>query len=242
MMAFWDPTMILLLPAIALTIWAQAKVHSAYGRFSKVLNRRGLTGADVAAAILRDEDIALTNNPARIAGQTAGPAVGLESVPGHLTDHYDPRSRMLRLSDPVFNGTSVAALGIAAHEAGHAIQHAQGYAPLTVRNVVYPVCNIGTMAAWPLFIAGLLFSMPMLLKVGIVLFTLAVFFTVLTLPVEFNASSRAMRALAHGGYLTDEELGGARKVLNAAAMTYVAAAAVSIMHLVRMLILANSRR
>lgn len=239
MMPFFDPTMILLLPAIALTIWAQAKVHSAYGHYSKVLNRRGLTGADVAEAILRDEGIALTSNPEQFSGSAA---VGLEPVQGHLTDHYDPRARMLRLSEEVYHGTSVAALGIAAHEVGHAIQHARAYAPLTMRNVVYPICNVGTLAAWPLFIIGLIMSAPIFLKLGIVLFTLAVFFTVLTLPVEFNASSRAMRALAHGGYLTDEELGGARKVLNAAAMTYVAAAAVSIMHLVRMLILANSRR
>jgi len=235
----FDPTMILLLPAILLTIWAQTKVHSAYGHFSKVLNRRGLTGADVAAAILRDEGIELTNNPEQYSG---GAAVGLEPVQGHLTDHYDPRARMLRLSEEVYHGTSVAALGIAAHEVGHAIQHARLYAPLTLRNVVYPVCNIGTVAAWPLFFLGLIMSAPLPLKLGIVLFALAVFFTVLTLPVEFNASSRAMRALAHGGYLTNEELGGARKVLNAAALTYVAAAAVSIMHLVRMLILANDRR
>ena len=237
---FFDPTMILLIPAILLTIWAQAQVHSAYGRFSKVVNRRGLTGADVAEAILRDEGIALTNDPKNYGAN--GPAVGLEPVRGHLTDHYDPRARMLRLSEEVYHGTSVAALGIAAHEVGHAIQHARLYAPLTVRNIVYPACNLGTVVAWPLFIAGFIFAMPMLLKVGIVLFTLAVFFTVLTLPVEFNARSRAMRALAHGGYLTDDELGGARKVLNAAALTYVAAAAVAIMHLVRMLILANSRR
>ncbi len=238
MMPFFDPTMILLLPAILLTIWAQSQVHSAYGRFSKVLNRRGLTGAEVAEAILRDEGIALTNNP----DHHGGPAVGLEPVHGHLTDHYDPRARMLRLSEEVYHGTSVAALGIAAHEVGHAIQHARLYAPLTLRNVVYPMCNLGTVAAWPLFFIGLIMSAPILLKVGIILFALAVFFTVLTLPVEFNASSRAMRALAHGGYLTDEELSGARKVLNAAALTYVAAAAVSIMHLVRMLILANNRR
>lgn len=239
MIPFFDPTMILLLPAILLAIWAQAQVHSAYGRFSKVLNRRGLTGADVAEAILRDEGIPMTNDPNPTGGVAA---VGLEPVQGHLTDHYDPRARMLRLSEEVYHGTSVAALGIAAHEVGHAIQHARLYSPLMLRNVVYPVCNIGTLAAWPLFIGGLIFSVPMLLKVGIILFTLAVFFTVLTLPVEFNASSRAMRALAHGGYLTDEELGGARKVLNAAALTYVAAAAVAIMNLVRMLILANDRR
>ncbi len=238
LMPIWDPTFLLVIPAMLLAVWAQAKVHSSYSRYSKEMNRRGITGAEVAAAILRDEGIELTNKP----GQHSGAACGLEAIPGHLTDHYDPRSRTLRLSDEVYNGTSVAALGIAAHEVGHAIQHARLYSPLMLRNIVYPVCNAGTVAAWPLFFLGLILSMPVLLKLGIVFFALAVFFTVLTLPVEFNASSRAMRALAHGGYLTDDELQGARKVLGAAALTYVAAAAVSVMHLVRMLILANSRR
>lgn len=235
---YFDPTIILLIPAMLLALWAQAKVHSTYRRFSQVSNRRGITGAQVAAAILRDEGITLSNNPEQTA---SGPSCGLEAVPGHLSDHYDPRSRMLRLSDEVYNGTSVAALGIAAHEVGHAIQHARLYSPLMLRNIVYPVCNAGTVAAWPLFLLGLFLSIPVLLKLGIVFFALAVFFTVLTLPVEFNASSRAMRALAHGGYLSEDELGGARKVLSAAAMTYVAAAAVSVMHLVRMLLIANRR-
>ena len=238
-MSLWDPTFLLVIPAMLLAVWAQAKVHSSYRHYSQVMNRRGITGAEVAAAILRDEGIELTNHPEQFPG---GAACGLEAVPGHLTDHYDPRSRILHLSEEVYNGTSVAALGIAAHEVGHAIQHSRLYSPLMLRNIVYPVCNVGTVAAWPLFFVGLILSMPLLLKVGIVLFALAVFFTVLTLPVEFNASSRAMRALAHGGYLSDEELHGARKVLRAAALTYVAAAAVSVMHLVRMLILANDRR
>ena len=239
LMPFFDPTFILIIPAMLLAMWAQAKVHSSYRQYSQVINRRGITGAEVASAILRDEGITLANDPGHYPN---GAAVGLEAIHGHLTDHYDPRTRTLRLSDEVYNGTSVAALGIAAHEVGHAIQHARLYSPLMLRNVVYPVCNAGTVAAWPLFFAGLIFSAPMLLKVGIVLFALAVFFTVLTLPVEFNASSRAMRALAHGGYLSEDELHGARKVLSAAALTYVAAAAVSIMHLVRMLVLANQRR
>ncbi len=238
-MPLWDPTFLLVIPAMLLAVWAQAKVHSSYRHYSQMMNRRGITGAEVAAAILRDEGIELTRDPARHSG---GAACGLEAVPGHLTDHYDPRSRTLRLSDEVYNGTSVAALGIAAHEVGHAIQHARLYSPLMLRNFVYPVCNAGTVVAWPLFFIGLFLSMPVLLKLGIVLFALAVFFTVLTLPVEFNASSRAMRALAQGGYLTDEELHGARKVLGAAALTYVAAAAVSAIHLVRMLLLANNRR
>jgi hypothetical protein len=235
---FWDPTYILVLPAILLAVWAQSRVHSTYRRFAQVMNRRGITGAQVAAAILRDEGITLTDHPEQVAGAAA---CGLEAVSGHLTDHYDPRSRVLHLSDDVYHGTSVAALGIAAHEVGHAIQHARMYSPLMLRNIVYPVCNAGTVAAWPLFLLGLFLSIPVLLKLGIVFFALAVFFTVLTLPVEFNASSRAMRALAHGGYLSDEELSGARKVLGAAALTYVAAAAVSVMHLVRMLLIADRR-
>jgi len=235
---FWDPTIILLIPAIALAAWAQHKVHSTYREQAEIGNRRGLTGADVAAAILRDAGITLTNNPEQY---SEGNACALESTPGHLSDHYDPRTRTLRLSQEVYAGRSVAALGIAAHEVGHAIQHAQLYSPLVLRNVVYPVCNVGSMLAWPLLIIGLIASMPMLLKAGILLFAFSVFFTVLTLPVEFDASSRALRALAGGGYLAEDELAGARKVLNAAALTYVAAAAMAITQLIRLLVIAHAR-
>ena len=235
---FWDPTLLLVLPALALAMYAQAKVHGAYRQFSDVATRRGLSGAQVAEAILRTEGIALADRPDQFPG---GAACALEPTSGQLTDHYDPRSRTLRLSEDVYYGTSVASVGIAAHEVGHAIQHARLYTPLVLRGIVYPVCNVGTFAAWPLFIAGFIFSIPMLLKVGIVLFSVAVFFTVLTLPVEFNASSRAMRALAQGGYLDDEELAGVKTVLQAAALTYVAAAAMAILQLVRMIILANRR-
>ncbi len=238
MMPFFDPTMILVLPALALAIYAQAKVHNAYRHYAGVFTRRGMTGAEVAAEILRGEGISLTNRPGDYAG---GTACALEATPGKLTDHYDPRTRTLRLSEDVYYGKSVAAAGIAAHEVGHAIQHARSYAPLALRGIVYPVCNIGTVFAWPLFFIGFLMASPMLLKAGIVLFSLAVFFTVLTLPVEFNASSRAMKALASGGHLDDEELAGVRKVLQAAALTYVAAAAMAILQLVRMLVLANRR-
>ncbi len=234
----FDPTMLLVVPALLLAMYAQAKVHGAYRRFSEVTTRRGLTGAQVAEAILREENIALTDDPSRFPG---GSACALEPTQGHLTDHYDPRSRTLRLSEDVYYGNSVAAVGIAAHEVGHAIQHARLYSPLMLRGVVYPLCNVGTIFAWPLFFIGLIMASPMLLKAGIVLFSLAVFFTVLTLPVEFNASSRAMRALAHGGYLDDEELAGVKRVLQAAALTYVAAAAMAALQLVRMLILANRR-
>ncbi len=236
-MYFFDPTFILLLPAMAFAFWAQSKIKSTYAHFSKVGNRRGITGADVARAILRDENIALTDDPS---AYTGGPACALEATQGHLSDHYDPRTRTLRLSQDVYHGQSIAALGIAAHEVGHAIQHARLYAPLTVRNVVYPVCGLGSKLAWPLFIVGLI-AVPILLKVAVVMFTLAVFFTVLTLPVEYNASSRAIRALANGGYLDDEELAGAKKVLSAAALTYVAAAAMAIAQLLRVVLLSNSR-
>jgi Zn-dependent membrane protease YugP len=227
----------LLLPALALAIYAQSKVHNAYRRFSGVGTRRGMSGAQIAEAILRTEGIALTNNPE----QYGAAACSLEPTQGRMTDHYDPRSRTLRLSEDVYYGTSVAAAGIAAHEVGHAIQHARAYGPMALRGIVYPVCNVGTVFAWPLFFIGLIMASPLMLKAGIVLFSLAVFFTVLTLPVEFNASSRAMKALAAGGYLEDEELAGVRKVLNAAALTYVAAAAMAILHLVRMLVLADRR-
>jgi Zn-dependent membrane protease YugP len=230
--------MILLLPAVALAIYAQTKVHSAYRHYAGVGTRRGMTGAEVAQAILREEGIALTNQPEQYAG---GAACALEPVQGHLTDHYDPRSRTLRLSEDVYYGTSIAAAGIAAHEVGHAIQHARSYAPMALRGIVYPVCNIGTVLAWPLFIIGLFMASPVMLKAGILLFTFAVFFTVLTLPVEFNASSRAMKALASGNLLEREELTGVRKVLQAAALTYIAAAAMAILQLVRMIALADRR-
>lgn len=236
-MYIFGPSIVLLLPAIGFAIWAQTKIKSTYARFSKVGNRRGLTGADVAQAILRDENIVITDDPLSAPGAAA---CSLEAIPGHLTDHYDPRSRTLRLSEDVYHGQSVAALGIAAHEVGHAIQHARLYSPLMMRNVVYPVCNVGTTLAWPLLIIGMI-AFPPLLKLAVIMFTLAVFFTVLTLPVEYNASSRAMRALANGGYLDDEELDGARKVLSAAALTYVAAAAMAIVQLLRVVLLANSR-
>ena len=236
----FDPTMILLVPALLLALWAQYKVKSNYERFSQVGTRSGLTGGDVARLILRDAGIESN----RHGGFGGSHGCGIETVPGHLTDHYDPRTRMLRLSEEVCYGRSVAALGIAAHEVGHAIQHARLYAPLALRNVVYPVCSLGSTLAFPLFFIGLFIPAALgqtLMQSAILLFTLSVFFTVLTLPVEFDASRRALLALANGGYLEADELGGARKVLGAAAMTYVAAAAMAIMQLVRMVLLAQSR-
>jgi len=238
MFFLFDPTMVLVIPALILAIWAQAKVRSTYAKYARIGVRSGLTGADVARLILRDAQIALTPNPK---AYPRGAACALQAIPGEMTDHYDPRSRTLSLSEGVYNGRSIAALGVAAHEVGHAIQHAKLYAPLALRNVIYPVCGLGSTLAFPLFILGLFARVPVLMQAAIVLFSLAVFFTVLTLPVEFNASSRALKSLAHGGYLEPEELAGARKVLNAAAMTYVAAAAMAALQLLRMLLLARGR-
>ena len=236
-----DPTVILLLPVIAFAAWAQHRVKSTYARFSEVTTQSGLTGADVAQAILRDERIELTDTAEAAGGVGGATTCALEVTPGHLSDHYDPRTRTLRLSEAVYGGQSVADLGIAAHEVGHAIQHARLYSPLMMRNIVYPACNVGTVLAWPLLLIGFFMAIPPLMKLGVILFTLSVFFTVLTLPVEFNASSRALRALAGGGYLNAEELKGAREVLGAAALTYVAATAMAVVQLLRMVILANSR-
>ena len=233
-----DWTFILLVPAFILALWAQYKVKSTYERFSKVANRAGMTGADVAARILRDAGI----EPAR--GQGGPGTVGIEPVAGNLSDHYDPRSHMLRLSEGVYNGRSVAALGIAAHEVGHAIQHARAYSPLMLRNLIYPVSSIGSTLAFPLFFIGFFVHPGLgqtLMTGAIILFSVAVFFTVLTLPVELDASHRALKCLSDGRYLADDELKGARKVLTAAAMTYVASAAMAIMQLLRMILIANRR-
>ncbi len=231
---FFDPTMVLLIPAMLFAMWAQFKVKSAYAKYAQVGTRARLTGSDVARRILYDADIAEPT------GHQNANTCGIEAIGGQLSDHYDPRARMLRLSQDVYHGSSIAAVGIAAHEVGHAIQHARMYSPLMLRNVVYPVCSIGSKLAFPLFFLGL-FITPALMQIAILMFSLSVFFTVLTLPVEFNASKRALRALASGGYLAEDELAGARAVLNAAALTYVAAAAMAIMQLVRMMLIANSR-
>lgn len=226
-MFFWDSTIFLLIPALILTMYAQFKVKSTYAKYSQVRTRSGMRGADVAAAVLRDAGVSVAE---------------LTAIPGNLTDHYDPKRRALRLSEGVYYGDSVAALGVAAHEAGHAIQHSHSYAPLALRNFVYPVASIGTNLGYTLFFIGLLMSYnPMLMNIGIWLFAGAVFFSLLTLPVEFNASRRAMLALANGGYLERDELKGARAVLRAAALTYVAAAVMAVLQLLRMIMLSRRR-
>lgn len=219
-----DPTLVLVVPAFLLALWAQFKVKATFDRFAKEPAAAGLTGAEVARRLL--DASGLWDVP-------------IERVPGRLSDHYDPRSRTLRLSDAVYASGSVAALSVAAHETGHAVQHARGYLPLAFRNGLFPVAHFGSQLALPLFFAGLLLAWEPLLTLGILLFLGALAFQVVTLPVEFDASSRAMAMLARGGFLTAAELGKARRVLTAAALTYVAGVAVAVSELIRLLVLRN---
>ncbi|MEG0873896.1 MAG: zinc metallopeptidase [Clostridiales bacterium] len=223
-MMFFDPTFIILLPAIILSAWAQMRVSTTFNKYSGVMSRSGMTGAQVAQAILKKNNIL---------------DVRIEPVRGNLTDHYDPRDKVLRLSDSVYGKTSLAALGVAAHEVGHAIQHDEDYSPLRVRSALVPIVQFGNYGSWIILIVGILFSSPMLVKVGIGLFVAVVAFQLITLPVEFNASSRAMVQLETGGYLTTDEIAGSKKVLSAAAMTYVAAAIMAIAQLLRLLVIAG---
>lgn len=224
-----DSTFILIIPAFIFALWAQNRVRAAYNRYSKVYARSGLTGAQVARRLL--DNAGLKNIP-------------VEQSQGQLSDHFDPRQRVIRLSPGVYQSTSLAALGIAAHETGHAIQHDEGYFPLTFRNNIFPVANIGSRMAFPLFFIGFIFgasALQGLMDIGILLFAFAVVFQLVTLPVEFNASNRAIAILDQSGYLTQDEVGPAREVLNAAALTYIAALAVAISQLLRLLILRNRR-
>ena len=223
---YYDPTYILVLIGALLSLWASAKVKSTYSRYAKVYSRSGLTGAEAAQQILKNAGIY---------------GVRVEHISGNLTDHYDPKAKVLRLSDSVYSSRSVAAVGVAAHECGHAIQHNINYAPLNIRSAIVPVANIGSSLSWPIFLLGLILSIPALTTVGIVLFSLAVLFQLVTLPVEFNASSRALKMLESTGILSREENKGAKKVLTAAALTYVAALASSILQLLRLIILAGGR-
>lgn len=226
MFYYYDPTYFLLIPGILLALYAQFKVRSAYSQWQKVPSRTGMTGAQMARMIL---------------DANGAQNVVIEQVRGVLTDHYDPEDGVLRLSSEVYHSSSIAAIGVAAHEAGHAIQDAEDYGPLRVRSSLVPVANIGSYAAIPLFMAGMIFSWQPLIKIGIFAFALAVLFYVVTLPVEFNASSRAVKVLA-SGYLPDDEVQGVKAVLSAAAMTYVAAALQAALQLLRLILLSNSRR
>ena len=225
---FYDWTYLLLIPALLLSLWAQFRVSSTFNRFSKVRASSGMTATQMAEQLLHAEGVY---------------DVSVERTRGNLTDHYDPKNMVLRLSDSTANSTSVAALGVAAHEAGHVLQHRDGYAPLMLRTAAVPVVNIGSNLSWPLFLVGLIVSWEPLVYAGIALFALAVLFAIITLPVEFNASKRALAALEANGYLQPgEEMRGAKKVLSAAAMTYVASAFMAIMQLLRLLAIAGVRR
>lgn len=224
---FFDSTMLLLIPAIVLAVWAQFKVKSTFRKYSKIPNRSRLTGAQAARRIL--DANGLLN-------------VRVEAVSGQLTDHYHPVEKVIRLSEPIYGSNSLAALAIAAHESGHAVQDQAGYVPMTIRAKLVPAANLGSWLAFPLFFIGLLFSATVgwLMDLGIIFFVGAVLFHMVTLPVEFDASARAVRVLASGGYLADDEIKGARAVLNAAAWTYVAAAAMALVQLLRLVILRQS--
>ena len=223
-MIFWDPTMVLLIPAMILAMYAQMKVNSTYHHYSQIASQRGMTGADVARYILNKNGLY---------------DIPIERVQGQLSDHYDPRSRVVRLSQGVYDSTSIAALGVAAHEVGHAIQHDTGYMPLYIRNTIIPITQIGSYVSIPLLILGILVSSPRLVELGILLFTAIVFFQLITLPVEFNASRRAVAVLGDEAILTADELVGTKKVLSAAALTYVAAAVTAVFQLLRLLIISG---
>lgn len=216
--------LILVLPAVILTAWAQFKVHSTFKKYSGVQPSRYLKGSEAS----------------RIIQQENGIQVPIEMVQGSLSDHYDPRQNVIRLSETVYNVSSISAIGVAAHETGHALQYAEGYAPIQIRNAIVPVTRIASGLSTYLVLFGLLFFQP-LAYIGVAFFGLAVIFQLLTLPVEFNASTRAMKALREGNMLTEEELAGVRKVLTAAAMTYVASLFLSLMSFLRLLIIVSGR-
>lgn len=232
MFYYFDPLyFILVVPAVIFSLWASSKVNGTYRRYQDYKSSKNITAQDACRQVLDENGL---HN------------VQIERIAGNLTDHYDPRTNTIRLSDSVYGSTSVAAIGVACHEAGHAIQHATGYAPLKLRNAIIPITNIGSRLAVPLIMAGLFFTWGgnnwlWLAYVGLAGFFLAVLFQLFTLPTEFDASKRAMLALEHGNYLNAEELDGSRKVLNAAAMTYVAALAVSIMQFLRLFIMVAGR-
>lgn len=227
---YWDPTYILVVIGAVICMIASARVKGTFNKYSQLRSMSGLNGAQVAQRVL----------------QAAGIYdVQVRHVSGSLTDHYDPRTKTVNLSDPVYNATSVAALGVAAHECGHAIQHAKSYAPLSIRSALVPIANFGSMLAWPVILIGLLFntrSSGLIIDIGILLFSAAVLFQLVTLPVEFDASRRALVMLRTQGILADDELRYTRRVLKSAALTYVASAAAAILQLLRIILITNGRR
>lgn len=226
---YYDWTVLILLPGMLFAFWAQMKVSSTFDRYSKKVSRTGRTGAEAASQLLRANGVY---------------DVRVERVRGDLTDHYDPRTRTLRLSESVHDSRSIAAIGVACHEAGHALQHAERYSFLQLRMSMIPVCRIGSGLAMPLFLVGLLIGELgyVFMVAGILCFSLAALFQLITLPVEFNASARALAGMQENRLLGEEEIGGARRVLSAAAMTYVAALASSLLSLLRLMLIANNRR
>ena len=234
---FWgDTTILVLIPAMIFAFWAQMRVNSTFKKYAKVPSRRGLTGAEAARRVLDANGLR---------------HVTVERVHGHLTDHFDPKAGVIRLSDATYASTSVAAIGVAAHEAGHAVQHAEGYVPIKVRSAIIPLTRFGSFLAMPLFLIGLLMGSgsylgygigTIFMVTGILFFSFSTLFQLVTLPTEFNASARAMKALEDGGLLADDELPGAKATLSAAAMTYVAALASSLASLLRLILIFNRRR
>ena len=227
---YWDPTYILVVIGAVICMIASARVKGTFNKYSQLRSMSGMNGAQVAQRVL----------------QAAGIYdVQVRHVSGSLTDHYDPRTKTVNLSDPVYNATSVAALGVAAHECGHAIQHAKSYAPLSIRSALVPIANFGSMLAWPVILIGLFFntrSSGLIIDIGILMFSAAVLFQLVTLPVEFDASRRALVMLRTQGILADDELKYTRRVLKSAALTYVASAAAAILQLLRIILITNGRR
>ena len=222
-----DGTYLLVVIGAVLSMLASTKVKTTYAKYGNVASQRRMTATQAARRILDNAGLQ---------------HVRIERIAGDLTDHYSPNEMVLRLSDTTINSTSIAAIGVAAHECGHAIQHAKHYAPLTIRNTIVPVVNIGSKLSWPMILMGLLIGFTAFLDLGIILFSFGLIFQLITLPVEFNASSRALQILEQSGMLYEDELRGAKKVLSAAAMTYVAAAVASLLSLLRLIILYGGRR
>ena len=227
MFYYWDPTYILVIFALLLSMFASFGVNATFNKYKKVKTQRGITGSDAARRVLDMNGLQ---------------HIRIERVSGNLTDHFDPRAGVIRLSDATYDDTSVAAVGVAAHEAGHAVQHAVGYVPIKVRNSIVPIVNIGNALSMPLFIIGLILGMTGLAYLGVMLFSLTLLFQLVTLPVEFNASRRAITILDESMTLYEDEIGPAKKVLRSAAMTYVAAVAATALQLLRFLLILNGRR
>ena len=227
MFFYYDPTWWLIIVGMLLCLAASGNVSATYRKYSKIENSRGMTASEVAERILKGAGIG---------------DVRIERIEGELTDHYDPKNKVVRLSEGVYHSTSVAAIGVAAHECGHVLQHYNGYLPIRVRNAIVPVVNFGSKLSWPLILLGVLFGLTNLVDIGIILFTLVLLFQIVTLPVEFNASKRAISVIRDTGILYGDEITGAKKVLNAAALTYVAGVIATALQVLRLFLLFGRRR